>query len=600
MLPILEKIIIKNFLPISSANIKLTNKNYCYQAGHGEGKTTLCDLIAFSLLRDNVHNRRKAYFHSRISGKDSNHIVKSVWKFSEKDKFAIEHKITKQMMFIRKNEENIDLKAYDSYMLDKTRLNLDELGYLFRFLYQITELDHHPFYQEKGFRTAVLDIFKRILVDEKANKRITFIKGEKKLLREEINTKKETIYDLLQSSRLLEKFPDKQKALKLKEEKLLEKTSIIDDATIQLEDAKKEEEKVHDHISKLKSNKYSTNSDKKKIEYNIKDLDKKKFSIETELTTYHNFYESTLSETEDNPLCKFCGNDIFENWKREKDGTCPLCGLKMSQHLIATDKRKEISELRKKELLKNKLKIEIEIAKQSAKVRNLSDEIFSFEKTIKKKEKERKDYRNIQQLNNRTIQKESEELGKIKKELELIKSYLSIDVEEKYQELNSELNEFDHNFEKLNDELKSLEIETDHLTDFLDAVELRWEELFQKYLGETVSLNLREGSISFNDHKRYLENVSGAESHSSSLLLKIALWEKLIKFGKAIQGLIIIDSPNVYSNESINKLWEIINGENSRKIKYIITMPKDITVKSNFEKINIGVNKTLDAFFTKL
>jgi predicted DNA-binding WGR domain protein len=601
MLPFLEELKITNYLPILRAELKINNNNLFFQSNHGGGKTTLCDLLAFSLLREHVYERRKAYFHSRVNSNENEHIIESIWNFGKNDKLSIKHKINLQRMYtyLENEETSKSIETYNNIILNKTRLNLEEFSEFFRFLYQIDELDHHPFLTEENFNKRIFNYLKEIMIDEKTNEKISSLRIDKKKLEDLLKEKDNEITNLLQSSNLLSRFPNKQNTLMLKQEEI-EKINIeIQKINRHIDEYESELEKINQEKSSINEKKTNnliaiskSNSEVEVLENLIKNID-------NELNTFQNFFDKIKQEISISQHCKLCGNNIFENWDRINNNKCPICGLDLPKGFENLDD-KQITDNHRKILEERKKGLEEEVASKKLSNNNLEVEKNEITRQIKEIEKNRNDYRDLLKGKNKELSEKQKQLGEEEKELNLIKEYLTVDIDNKYQELNSNLSEYKEKLRELQEKISNLENKKDNISELLDCAELFWEQLYKKFVGGNVSINFKERTLKSDGKKRYLENTSGAEKHISNLLLKISFWNCLMRFEKAEKGLIIIDSPIVYSDIGIEKLYEIIESEDSKNIIFIITLPKGISSSNKMKRINPLIQLSLDSFFEKL
>jgi len=321
--------------------------------------------------------------------------------------------------------------------------------------------------------------------------------------------------------------------------------------------------------------------------------------IDNNIASYQNLYYTVKEEIENSPLCKLCGNNVLKEWHRESEGSCPVCGLSLPQKDIST-RIEESIRIQKNEFMKRRKGLEREIRDKEIEKDNFDKELGKYEKGLKKEIKIRNELRELHKIQINKIKSLEKEQGQIQKENDLINTYVARDVKEEFAKLGEEQEELEKTHEIKSTKLNELRQNSNRFTEFIDKVELEWEELYKKYLGESMTINLQDQKIICDEQELSLKDISGAETHVSSLLLKIALWNSLIYYEKAEKGTIIIDSPIVYSSSAMDRLWEILNGEETKNICFIITLPKGIKINGDFNRISATIQKTLEGFFNKL
>ncbi len=275
--------------------------------------------------------------------------------------------------------------------------------------------------------------------------------------------------------------------------------------------------------------------------------------------------------------CELCNTPIGEQWEDRLKKGCPVCGT--SWQYLQKDLKEKIKDLEDLAgVPEGSLEKELENTKDLLESKRLELDVL-----LKKFEKIDEEIRELKERQNEIIKKRKalhsklnevngkinnihSRIGETRNKMDILSKYGSIEyIRKKKEEIETEI-------EKIENMLEHYTAQLPEEKEIQKIIRI-FAESSNMLFGYEITYDHHTNKIKILKDKseRFFESLSWGEKYFIDVLLKISIWEFLIKNGVARKGMLIIDSPEAALDHKRLELLARLFNEKSKIIDIIVT-----------------------------
>ncbi|MFQ5981425.1 MAG: hypothetical protein ACE5OZ_25055, partial [Candidatus Heimdallarchaeota archaeon] len=553
---------------------------------NGGGKTTLCDMIEFSLTRQLqfLHPKRDEVYKSRIlkpprSRKAKRGVVEVTWDWGKDKPVSLRQEFTNKMSYpfidghLRKEDE------FEQLIHSRLGLECSDLDILYEGLYSIGEKSTNPLLTEEKFQKDFFKTLEMLISPETTRKKIRKI--EERIRKEKIREK--TLMDKIEryasSTEYLNRFPREKKTIPYKQTQIAEIERDIEEQKNIVDGYEKDLQEILEkgdliEFGHLIQEQYG-------FERKINDKKRQITKLEKERDSLRHFqiseYYKVRQEYTGKGSCDLCRRAAWQKWDQRLPDMCPVCGLVWeleghSAENIGLDEQIE------KRLKKEEERIDNEAFELKSEVKKLKARMLKTRKQIEEARARKEELREareaaLQMLRNSQgqLQRYIKGQSRLKNELDHIIRGIDPKGQSEIEKNQEEWTQVSKRIAELQAEKKLLGDRKDEdFENFMKSVKSTFGRKAEQYFGTGAKINILGRRLELEGNLVPVEGLSAAQQHQAELLLRLNIWENLLKINKASKAFLILDAPMIYDDMNSGTFAQILKDLDPEKFWIVV------------------------------